>query len=58
MMIRTPQEFERVARDWAVKYAGAPIRVGDDDDDVAVASRERHAGAQAEIDQAAEKRRM
>ncbi|KAL9111109.1 MAG: hypothetical protein Q9227_004372 [Pyrenula ochraceoflavens] len=24
MMIKNPKEFERVARDWAVKYAGAP----------------------------------
>ena len=24
MMIRNPKEFERVAREWAVKYAGAP----------------------------------
>jgi ubiquitin-conjugating enzyme (huntingtin interacting protein 2) len=24
MMIKNPKEFERVAREWAVKYAGAP----------------------------------
>lgn len=24
MLLRTPQEFERVAREWAVIYAGAP----------------------------------
>ncbi|PGH20367.1 hypothetical protein AJ80_03635 [Polytolypa hystricis UAMH7299] len=24
MLLRNPKEFERVARDWAVKYAGAP----------------------------------
>lgn len=24
MLIKNPKEFERVARDWAVKYAGAP----------------------------------
>ena len=24
MLIRNPSEFEHVARDWAVKYAGAP----------------------------------
>lgn len=26
MLIRNPSEFEHVARDWAVKYAGAPKR--------------------------------
>ena len=26
MLIRTPKEFERVATEWAVKYAGAPKR--------------------------------
>jgi ubiquitin-conjugating enzyme (huntingtin interacting protein 2) len=26
MMIKNPKEFEHVARDWAVKYAGAPKR--------------------------------
>lgn len=24
MLIRNPAEFDHVARDWAVKYAGAP----------------------------------
>lgn len=24
MLIKNPSEFERVARDWAVKFAGAP----------------------------------
>ena len=24
MLIKNPKEFERVARDWAVKHAGAP----------------------------------
>jgi ubiquitin-conjugating enzyme (huntingtin interacting protein 2) len=28
MLLRTPKEFERVAREWAVVYAGAPM--GDD----------------------------
>lgn len=26
MLIRNPSEFEHVAREWAVKYAGAPKR--------------------------------
>jgi ubiquitin-conjugating enzyme (huntingtin interacting protein 2) len=26
MLLKTPKEFERVARDWAVVYAGAPVR--------------------------------
>lgn len=26
MLIRNPKEFERVAQEWAVKYAGAPKR--------------------------------
>ena len=26
MLIKNPKEFERVARDWAVRYAGAPKR--------------------------------
>lgn len=26
MLIRNPGEFERVAQEWAVKYAGAPKR--------------------------------
>ena len=25
MLLKTPKEFERVARDWAVIYAGAPM---------------------------------
>jgi ubiquitin-conjugating enzyme (huntingtin interacting protein 2) len=25
MLLRTPKEFERVAREWAVLYAGAPM---------------------------------
>lgn len=25
MLLRTPKEFERVAREWAVIYAGAPM---------------------------------
>ena len=25
MLLKTPKEFERVARDWAVIYAGAPL---------------------------------
>jgi ubiquitin-conjugating enzyme (huntingtin interacting protein 2) len=24
MLVRNPKEFDRVAREWAVKYAGAP----------------------------------
>lgn len=28
MLIRNPAEFEHVARDWAVKYAGAPKKEG------------------------------
>lgn len=24
MMLKDPQEFEHIAREWAVKYAGAP----------------------------------
>lgn len=26
MLMRNPKEFERVAQEWAVKYAGAPKR--------------------------------
>lgn len=26
MLIRNPKEFERVAQEWSVKYAGAPKR--------------------------------
>ena len=26
MLVKNPKEFERVAREWAVKYAGAPKR--------------------------------
>lgn len=26
MLMRNPREFERVAQEWAVKYAGAPKR--------------------------------
>jgi ubiquitin-conjugating enzyme (huntingtin interacting protein 2) len=29
MLLRTPKEFERVAREWAVLYAGAPVRDAD-----------------------------
>lgn len=28
MMLQRPQEFQRVAREWAVLYAGAPSRTG------------------------------
>ena len=27
MLVKNPKEFERVAREWAVKYAGAPRKV-------------------------------
>ena len=26
MLLRNPKEFEHVAREWAIKYAGAPRR--------------------------------
>jgi ubiquitin-conjugating enzyme (huntingtin interacting protein 2) len=29
MLLKTPKEFERVARDWAVIYAGAPMGEAD-----------------------------
>ncbi|OQE40008.1 hypothetical protein PENCOP_c006G06488 [Penicillium coprophilum] len=32
MLLKTPKEFERVARDWAVVYAGAPLRSADNGD--------------------------
>lgn len=32
MLLKTPKEFERVARDWAVVYAGAPVRSADNGD--------------------------
>ncbi|KAJ5562431.1 hypothetical protein N7535_003116 [Penicillium sp. DV-2018c] len=30
MLLKTPKEFERVAREWAILYAGAPERDGDE----------------------------
>ena len=30
MMMRQPQEFARVARQWAVRYAGAPPKPEDE----------------------------
>ncbi|KAJ9482082.1 hypothetical protein VN97_g11367 [Penicillium thymicola] len=29
MLLKSPKEFERVARDWAVVYAGAPVGSAD-----------------------------
>ena len=29
MLLKSPKEFERVARDWAVGYAGAPAGSAD-----------------------------
>jgi ubiquitin-conjugating enzyme (huntingtin interacting protein 2) len=30
MLLKTPKEFERVAREWAVIYAGAPMGKGNE----------------------------
>jgi len=57
MMIRNPKEFEHVAREWAVKYAGAPITI-DDEGSGGITQSEQQASAQASRDQEAEKRRM
>lgn len=41
MLLTAPKDFERVAREWAVKYAGAPSANsgGDTEDEAAVIAR-------------------
>jgi len=57
MMIRNPKEFEHVAREWAVKYAGAPISIEDEEGSGATHGAQA-ANAQASRDQEAEKSKM
>jgi ubiquitin-conjugating enzyme (huntingtin interacting protein 2) len=43
MLLKTPREFERVAREWAVIYAGAPV--GEDDNRTASRVEDTRLGA-------------
>lgn len=58
MLIKYPKEFNKVAREWAVKHAGAPEKVGGDADhpieDAELERQEEQRNKRAEKEKAAE----